>query len=378
MRRSDPRVRQTLNQISETLESANLSTQASLFTFSQNYVNPCLSSLNTCLEASCYPCFHFRDDRRLRRNRHGRSNQRGRPELSFDFYDDWDDDEGENGGLLGGWGNDELDRLLAGSGAHDAQAGQPRRHRAMNYGSRPRRKSTALPKDGTADPTIVPNSSMFGFLERLPWKIGGRGLRYKPSAADLQENVGKRNTVEGEPLIEESEEESRRSKHGRQRSGTTSSRTTTNSLSSRGDLFPSEDEDDAVPLDDEFAMILERRTTGSKSDDHSSGRTRGKRPSASRASTKTEGSKDTRGTEKGQGASISSGKASHIPEANEAALPSMEDLKQEEEEVRKEEKAEVERKRQIAQKVAIERGLGSDGNGSTVGRPHGTLLSAHA
>lgn len=71
---------------------------------------------------------------------------------------------------------------------------------------------------------------------------------------------------------------------------------TLDSLSSRGDLFPSDEEDDAIPLDDEFAMVLERRTTQSSMSglqtETSSGRARserklGKRPSTgSRTSTR--------------------------------------------------------------------------------------------
>ena len=291
----------------------------------------------------------------------GRSTQRGRPELNFDFYDDWDDEEGEGAGLLGGWGNDELDRLLAGSGAGEGLADQqPGRHRAMSYGSRGvLRKKNALPlKDGGVDPTIIPNSSMFGFLERLPWRIGGRGVKYRPSAADLQDNPGRKRREEGEVLIEESEGEETVQKHRRQRSGTNASESTTNSLSSRGDLFPSEDEDDAVPLDDEFAMALERRTTGQNSDDVSSGKTGGRRPSGSRASVKTGSSRDTRSTaDKRRGTSISSTKVPEETEAGEISLPSMDDLKQEEERVRAEEEAEIERKRQSAHKLAIQRGL---------------------
>lgn len=365
MRRNDPRIRQTLNQISQTLESANQSTQSTLFTLTQNYLNPCLSSVHTCLEASCAPCFTARDDRLRHRNRgHGRgAHPRGRAELNFDFYDDWDDDEdaGAGQGLLGGWGNDELDRLLAGSGAHEGQGDQPARHRAMGYGSRGRRR--ALSKDGAADPTVVPSSSMFGFLERWPWKIGGRGVRYKPSAADLQENPGKgrRSMVgEGEVLIEESGEEGEvgAGRRGRKRSGTATSGSTTNSLSSRGDLFPSEDEDDAVPLDDEFAMVLERRTTGTMSDDHSSGKKKkqGRRPEGSRASTKTASSRDTKSTGKRKG-SFSSGKVADVAEAAEVQAPSLTDLKLEEERLRLEEEAEVERKREAAQRLALERGL---------------------
>lgn len=350
MRHTDPRIRQTLNQISQNIESVNLTTQASLFTFSQTYISPCLSSVHTCLEASCHPCFGARDDRRPHRNA-----RRGRDDLAFDFYDDWEEEEGE-------WGNDELDRLLAGSD------GQPARQRGMSYGSRARRKSMGKPKDGS-DPNIVPKSSVFGFLERLPWKIGGKGFKYRPSASDLQENVG-RGRGEGEPLIEEGEEtgvDAARGRNGRNRSGTTSSRSTTNSLSSRGDLFPSEDEDDAIPLDDEFAMVLERRNTGPTSDDHSSGKIGGSRPAGSRTSTKTGSSRDTKSTAaKRRATSASSGNVSGLAEAEDEDVPSMTDLKQEEEHLSREEEAQIEKKRQAAQILAQQRGLGKQEEGPTV------------
>ena len=274
--------------------------------------------------------------------------RRGRDDLGFDFYDDWDEEER-------GWENDELDRLLAGTDE------QPGRRAGMSYGSGiVGRKSMGMPKDRRSDPNVVPKSSVFGFLEGLPWKIGGREVRYRPSVADLQENVGRGNR-EAEPLIEESEEsgtDTRRGRHGRNRSGTSNSRSTTNSLSSRGDLFPSEDEDDAVPLDDEFAMVLERRNTGATSDDRSSKKSTTKKPTRSRTSTKTVSSKDTKSSHKKQrSTSISSGKVSDVAGSTEAEAPSMMDLKQEEEQVRREEEAEVETKREAAQKLALERGL---------------------
>lgn len=349
MRRSDPRIRQTLNQISQNLESANIATQASLFSFSQAYISPCLSSIHTCLEASCHPCFTTRDEQR----KPHRNARRGRDDLAFDFYDDWERDEGE-------WGNDELDRLLAGSDR------QPAKQRGMRYGTRiTRRKSLGMPKDPNTDPTIVPRSSMFGFLERLPWKIGGRGRRYRPSAADLQENFGRRG--EGEPLIEESEDFLNRGRGTRNRSGTANSKSTTDSLSSRGDLFPSEDEDDAIPLDDEFAMLLERRTTGTLSDDHSSRKKGSKRPSASgAASTKTASSKDTRfSAPSRRGTSTSIRTAPNVAE-NEHDDSSMTDLKQEEEYLRDEEETQVEKKRQAAQRLAQQRGLSSPREASQV------------
>jgi len=351
MRRNDPRIRQTINQISQNLESANLSIQASLFTFSQRYLSPCLASFQSCLEASCQPCFTARDEQR----RPHRSARRGREGFGFDFYDNWEEDEAE-------WGHDELDRLLAESDE------QPGKHGGMSYGSRGvRRKSFSLPKDGGGDPTVVPSSSMFGFLEGLPWKFGSRGVRYRPSAADLQENVG-RKRGEDELLVEESEEsgpDAGRGRHGRKRSGTVTSRSTNNSLSSRGDLFPSEDEDDAVPIDDEFAIMLGRRNTGTTPDDHSSRKNRKQRPDGSRASTKTASSRDTKSTKNDRrGNSTSSGKEPHVTETAEVEdeVPTLNDLKEEEERVRGEEEAEVERRRRAAQQLALQRGMASTEN----------------
>ncbi|CAF9905594.1 MAG: hypothetical protein ALECFALPRED_001042 [Alectoria fallacina] len=349
MRPSDPRIRQTLNQISQNIESANLTTQASLFTFSEHYISPCLASLSTCLEASCQPCFALRDDLRQKRQRQSQHSRRGRgrENLAFDFYDDWEQDESE-------WGNDELDRLLNGD-----DTVQPGRHGGMSYGSRGvgRRKGG----EGEDDVNMVPKSNMFGFLERLPWKIGGRGVRYKPNVANLQENVGRRG-MEAEPLIEEGGGEREGRGHTRSRSGTVGSRSTatTNSLSSRGDLFPSDDEDDAVPLGDEFAMVLERRTTGTTSDDHSSRRKKGKRPSGSRNSTKTGSSRDTRSMkEERRGTSTSSGRKRNLTQTAEEDVPSMTDLKHEEERLRRQEEADVEQRRQAAQRLALARGLSS-------------------
>ncbi|KAL8773167.1 MAG: hypothetical protein Q9209_001843 [Squamulea sp. 1 TL-2023] len=358
MRRNDPRIRQTLNQITQTVESAQYTTRASLFTFHQTYLAPCFSGISTCLEASCTPCYtcitnaasSTSPSEAARRRRTGR--RRGREELSFDFYDDWEQEEER-------WGNDELDRLLVGN---DYTAdGQPGRRSGMSYGGiGSRRKMGGLGggKDlGDTDANIVPSSSMFGFLERLPWKIGGKGKRYKPSGADLQEvGEGQRSRIaalkarasgEDESLISESEsgEEGRKGRHGRKRSGTVGSRETDNSLSSRGDLFPSEDEDDAVPLDDEFAMVLARRTT--LSDENSSR----KKPGDSKAaSTKTRSSKSSRSTgRKGRRRSDEQGGVVNVA--------SMTDLKEEEERLRLEEEADIEREREAARKLASERGL---------------------
>lgn len=264
----NPELRQTLQSISRNLESANEAAQENIYTFTQLYIDPCLSGLRGCLHDFTAPCFPRRQDQ-LRRKR-GRS--RGRAELNFDFYDDWDEDEDSANNLMG-WGNDELDSLLAGSSRQDRRGGQPRKQPAMSYGSRGRTKRSPAHNDSEEDPTIIPSSSYLGFLERLPFKVGGT-LRYKPSAADLQEHPGrlKGKDSEQEPLLEANEESEGDIilSQGRQRSGTVASRSTTNSLSSRGDLIPSDEEADAVPLDDEFAVVLERRSTGTTSEDHSS------------------------------------------------------------------------------------------------------------
>ena len=279
-------LRQTINSISRNLESANETAQENIYTFAQLYIDPCLSGFKACLNDCTAPCFPGREEQ-LRRKR-GRS--RGRAELSFDFYDDWDDDE-EPGNNLMGWGNDELDSLLAGSSRRDRQAGQPRKQRVMSYGSRGRPKRSPVHDSNEEDPTIMPSSSYLGFLERLPFKFGGK-LYYKPSAADLQENPGglKQSGVEEEPLLLPGDDSDRDVPvtQGRHRSATVASRSTTNSLSSRGDLIPSDEEADAVPLDEEFAMALERRNTGTTSEDHSSARSRSsKQHRTSRPSTRT-------------------------------------------------------------------------------------------
>ena len=147
------------------------------------------------------------------------------------------------------------------------------------------------------------------------------------------------------------------------------------SLSSRGDIFPSDEEDDAIPLDDEFAMVLERRNTQSGPEtETSSGNTgsiapkkRGKRPSTgSRVS-----SRRTISTRSGSGRGNRSRNTSeiHTPvdesllnsiediSAKEIEVPTMVELSQEEQDLAAEEETEVERKREEARQAASERGL---------------------
>ncbi|PVH78224.1 hypothetical protein DL98DRAFT_516891 [Cadophora sp. DSE1049] len=363
----DPRYRQTWNQFSQNAESATETAAAGIWTFQHRYINPCFSAIASSFEQCTAPCFPDREERARRIRERGRT--RGRAELSFDFYDDWDEDDGAGGGGLlgGGWGNDELDRLLAGSGSHSGPSTgvnqAPRRKRGMSYGTRGRRKSLE------PDPTVIPSTSALGFLGRLPFKLGGT-LRYKPSAADLQDHPGAQrpefHDVEGEPLIPDDQSDDggvKRKGHNRNRSSTASSGETTDSMRSRGDLFPSDGEDDAVPLSDEFAMVLERRMTNTTTDDRSSGKTKagkGKRPSGSRTVSRTL----SRTTQSSQSRpSIHRASSASLPQTPDVQTPgmvetpSLTDLQLEEERIRHEEEMEVERKRQAAVKLAVERGL---------------------
>lgn len=359
---NNPEFRQTLHNISHNFESANQAAQENIYTFTQLYIDPCLAGLKSCLYDCTRPCFPSREDN-LRRKR-GRS--RGRAELNFDFYDAWDDDEALADSSLG-WGNDELDSLLA---ARAPRSGQPRRQRAMSYGSRGRRNPPGIQPESDHDPTIIPASSYLGFLERLPWKIGTRKLRYKPSAADLQENPGgaRVREAEVEPLMEEEEDNDAKwtKGHGRQRSDTVGSRSTMNSLSSRGDLIMGDEEEDAVPLDDEFAVMLTRRMTGQGlNEDQSSGRTRassGKRPGGSRRTTRTPSSKSLASpsvTSQRSQSQKSLAPVSPSPLRGQSAPPTMVDFQKQEEQAEREDELEIKQKREAAHRLALERGLSS-------------------
>ncbi|KAL1965927.1 hypothetical protein VTN77DRAFT_5060 [Rasamsonia byssochlamydoides] len=357
MRANDPRIRQTINQISQNLESANETAQEGFYTFSQEYLAPCFASIANCVRACTAPCFPSREDQ-LRRRR------RGRAEFNFDFYDDWYNDDGGDGLL--GWGNDELDRLLAGSGSGRGGAEQPRRQRKMSYGAaRAGKRRSTLPPDQRDDPTVIPKSSVIGFLERFPWRIGPRGIKYRPSAADLQERPGRLrgDDLENQPLMEAADESDgaeygegsggKKGKNGRDRSETQSSRETSNSLSSRGDLIPSDEEEDAVPLDDEFAVALARRGTGLTSDDQLSGR-----PSFHRQTTSGTTSRDSRSTGRGKDRE---GKG-RSPRSSDVEIihddtPPMAELVKEEETARLEEESEIARKRRAAHQLAVSQGL---------------------
>ncbi|KAJ5580785.1 hypothetical protein N7450_007086 [Penicillium hetheringtonii] len=358
MRPRDPRFRQRINQLSHNLETANETAQEGLYTFSQNYLSPCLATIGNCIQTCTDPCLPGRED-------HLRRRRRGRAEANFDFYDDWDNEEADD--TLLGWGTGELDRLLAGSGLARGNTEQPRRPRRMSYGTRhTRRRSTVHIPDNRSDPTVIPSSSLIGFLERFPWRFGAKGVKYRPSAADLQEHPGsfKRHSQEDEPLMEATEDEGGEvsyAENTRNRSSTQSSKETSTSLSSRGDLFPSDEEEDAVPLDDEFALTFGRRGTGLESDDQSGTKPEVMR-SASRTSSLAEASsKKSKKNKKKKRSSNKSPMSTDTGFIESVDALSIADIKMEEERMRLEEESAIERNRLAAQELAHKRGLDRDG-----------------
>ncbi|KAJ4148447.1 hypothetical protein LMH87_002915 [Akanthomyces muscarius] len=365
----DPRLRQRWNQITHDAEAATENAAAGIWSFQQHYINPCFGYLSGSIHRCTAVCLGDHDERMRRR----RERERAGPgaEYSFDFYDDWLDEEhpddgGSGPGFFGSWAGEDWDRLLAGSGSHRKHLGgegttteQPRRKRGMSYGTRGTRR-----KASEHDPTIIPSTQPIGFLSKLPWKMGGT-LRYKPSAADLQDHPGKHGNPETAPLLGSDDE----SDYGqlivpRKRSGTTGSGGTggtSDSYRSRGDLFPSdgEGEEDAIVLDDDvtYDMVRNDRSSGKSDRTRSS---KGKRPAEgggffaprtlSRTTLASNSSADTMPLQR----SISSLAIS--PAAIER-VPSLQDLQMEEERLQSEEDQEIVRKKEAAAQLAAQLGL---------------------
>jgi hypothetical protein len=351
----DPRLRQRWNQITHDAETVTENAAAGIFSFQHNYINPCFASIADALQQCTAVCLGDPEDRRRRRRERQRARESA--EFSFDFYDDWDEEEQSGGGLLGSWGGEDWDRILAGTGSARKHGGetneQPRRKRGMSYGTRGTRR-----KVSQNDPTIIPSTQPIGFLTKLPWKMGGT-LRYKPSAADLQDHPGKHDDGESAPLLAGEDE----SDYGvvlrmpRQRSGTTGSGGTSDSYRSRGDLFPSdgEGEEDAVPLDDDVTYDMVRQ------DDRSSGKTRsskGKRPEGGFAASRTV-SRSTLGSTGSNDSPEHERTGPSTPLVTN--IPSMEDLHAEEARLQKQEDEELARKKAAAAHLASERGLSITG-----------------
>ncbi|GAP90570.1 hypothetical protein SAMD00023353_5000600 [Rosellinia necatrix] len=354
----DPRLRQRWNQISQTTETVTENAAAGIWSFGHTYVTPCFGSIASALDSCTALCLGDHEERARRARERRRA--RGAAEFSFDFYDDWDEEFGDqNGGLLGGWRAEDWDRLVAGSGKRKSQAAevheQPRtRARGMSYGTRGARRRASVHED----PTIIPSTAPLGFLGRLPFKIGGT-LRYKPSAANLQEHPGSMKhagEAEREPLLgagsNGDEHPAGLPTQTRKRSGTAGSGDTSDSFRSRGDLFPSDEEgeEDAVPLDDEFTIALDH-------DDRSSSRTKSSKGKGT-ANYKISRS-ESRATLDSTRPSLRQRRLSNssLPSPVLLPAPSLEDLQREELRLELEEDEAIEKKRQAAADLALHRGL---------------------
>ncbi|KAK0383705.1 hypothetical protein NLU13_9616 [Sarocladium strictum] len=350
----DPRLRQRWNQITHDAEAATENAAAGIWSFQHNYINPCFGSIASSLEQCTTVCLGDPEERLRRR----RERERARAEYSFDFYDDWYEEEanaGGSGGLFGTWGNEDWDRLLAGTGSQRKHPGetteQPRRKRGMSYGTRGGRRKASSDQD----PTIIPSTHSIGFLSKLPWKMGAT-LRYKPSAADLQDHPKKAGDGEAAPLLESDEE----SDFGeiivqRKRSGTTGSGDTSDSYRSRGDLFPSdgEGEEDAVPLDGEVTYDMLR-----KDDRRRSRSSKGKGPAGFFSRTV---SRTTIGSTTSGESPLAGRRSTSTPNTPAVEVPpSLQDLEMEEDRLRTEEDEEVARKKEAARALAAQKGLGGE------------------
>lgn len=412
----DPRLRQRWNQISHNAEAVTENAAAGIWTFQHRYLNPCLACLGDSVEPCIAPCFGDRDERARRARARDREREHARAEYTFDFYDDWDDDDellasggggygggygggagyggGGGGGILGGWAGsnsrgEDWDRLIGGSGATAGRKGshggevaeQPKRKRGMSYGTRGARRKSGVEEE---DPTIIPSTAPLGFLGRLPWKIGGT-LRYKPSAANLQDHPGSHHPGENQPLLLDSDGEEdihpRVTAQMRKRSGTADSGDTSDSYRSRGDLFPSDGEgdEDAIPIDDEFAVALDRVDDRASSNTRSS---KGKRRADSRRVSRTV-SATTLSSSASRSSLLAAKRGSgeqpppppppftlqqHLEDSIHSVLAAtptpIEDLhREEEEEVERQEDQEVARKREAAAQLARERGLSQSNGG---------------
>ncbi|KAM5344815.1 hypothetical protein ACJ41O_010677 [Fusarium nematophilum] len=366
----DPRLRQRWNQITHDAEAVTENAAAGIWSFQHHYINPCFGSIANSVEQCTTVCLGDPEER-LRKRRE-RERTRGRAEYSFDFYDDWYEEEQGGGSLFGSWGNEDWDRLLAGTGSGQRKhAGgetseQPRRKRGMSYGTRGGRRKPSEDDD----PTIIPSTQPIGFLSKLPWKMGGT-LRYKPSAADLQDHPQRHGEGEAEPLLgSDDESDLGNLPVTRKRSGTTGSGDTSDSYRSRGDLFPSdgEGEEDAIPLDDEVTYDMVRKDDRSSGRSGGSGRSargssKGKRPAGGGLAGSRTVSRTTLGSVPSRD-SLRMGRwsTSHPATPDVEDVPSLHDLEREEHILQQAEDEEVARKKLAAAQLAAERGLGTSPN----------------
>ncbi|CEJ89751.1 hypothetical protein VHEMI05576 [[Torrubiella] hemipterigena] len=353
----DPRLRQRWNQITHDAEAATENAAAGIWSLKEHYITPCFGYVTDSFEQCTTVCFGDPEERRRRQRERALAIERA--EFGFDFYDDWYDEHEQGGSFFGTWAGEDWDRLLAGTGSQKQRApgaettDQPRRKRGMSYGTRGSRR-----KSGQQDPTIIPSTQPIGFLSKLPWKMGGT-LRYKPSAADLQDHPGKIDNPETEPLLGSDDE----SDYGelimpRQRSNTNGSGGTTDSFRSRGDLFPSDGEgdEDAVALDDDVTFDMVRKDDRSTRSDRTRS-SKGKRPVDQFAGSRTVSRTTLNSNSSYESLAMKRSTSSLLARTSSELIPTMTDLRLEEQRVAEEEEDEVIMKREAAAVLAAERGL---------------------
>lgn len=352
----DPRLRQRWNQITHDAEAATENAAAGIWSFKEHYLTPCLGYFNEQFDQCTTVCLGDREER-LRKRRE-RDLARERAGFGFDFYDDWYDESEQSGSFFGSWGGEDWDRLLAGTGSQKKRPSmetteQPRRTRGMSYGTRGSRRN---PND--QDPTVIPRTQPLGFLSKLPWKLSGT-LRYKPSAADLQDNPGqpdKADSPEAEPLLaSDSDSDFGELIVPRQRSGTNGSGDTSDSFRSRNDLFPSDGEgdEDAVPLDDDITFDMVRKDDRSTK---SSGTrsSKGKRPQFAGSRTVSRTTLNSTSSYESLALRRSS---SSLPVRPTEAFPTLKDLQLEEEQAEEEEESNIAKQKDAAAQLAAAKGL---------------------
>jgi hypothetical protein len=120
----------------------------------------------------------------------------------------------------------------------------------------------------------------------------------------------------------------------------------------------SDEEEDAVPLDDGFAMALTRRGTGGESDDQGGDKSESMRSGtfSIAPTTSSKGSKNKKN--KKRASRVRSPPSSYIDVSHDMASISIEDLKREDEQAAQQEESEIIRKRFAARQLAMNRGMG--------------------
>ncbi len=347
---------------------------AGIWNLQQRYISPCLASIGQSLDSCTGLCIGDREERARRQRERERRARRGQAEYSFDFYDDWDDDDDA---LANSFGGPRPARQLG--RRPDRGLGQaPRRHGLVEEPPRGRRRrrrrrrrrgrpAEAEARDELRDARPAPDIQRAGGPHHHP-QHGPAGLP-RPAAvqdrrhAEVQAQRGKPAGPPGRASVfgrrARAPAGPRQATRTVATAATTASATATSTLHALGreaerpgrathrartgpggDLFPSDGEgdEDAIPIDDEFAMALGRV------DDRSSGKTRsskGKRRADSKPMSRSLSRTSVASQLSGSSLKKRTSNLSLPTLEDTEAVPSLADLQQEEERVQREEDGEV-------------------------------------